>query len=102
MSSLVLSLVRIPTRPAEATTTSERAEAEDGEQDDMMSNRWCALKQHSLRLRSAYSAASHEASADIRGGCGFTDGNGCSSGETGKTTLFGGKKKNFALPTETF
>jgi nitrate reductase beta subunit len=44
----------------------------------------------------------NEDGADIRGGCGFTDGNGCSSGETGKTTLFGGKKKNFALPTETF
>ena len=44
----------------------------------------------------------NEDGADIRGGCGFTDGNGCSSGETGKTTLFGGKKKNFALPQETF
>jgi len=44
----------------------------------------------------------NEAGADIRGGCGFTDGNGCSTGETGKTTLFGGKKKSFALPQETF
>ena len=44
----------------------------------------------------------NEHGADIRGGCGFTDGNGCSTGEAGKTTLFGGKKKKFALPQETF
>jgi nitrate reductase beta subunit len=44
----------------------------------------------------------NEAGADIRGGCGFTDGNGCSTGETGKTSLFGGKKKSFALPLESF
>ena len=44
----------------------------------------------------------NEAGADIRGGCGFTDGNGCSSGDTGKTSLFGGKKKSFALPLESF
>lgn len=44
----------------------------------------------------------NEDGADIRGGCGFTDGNGCSSGETGKTTMFGGKKKAFALPQESF
>ncbi len=29
---------------------------------------------------------------DLRGGCGFSFGNGCSDGET-KTSLFGGKKK---------
>ena len=44
----------------------------------------------------------NERGAEIRGGCGFTDGNGCSSGSAGKTNLFGGKKKSFALPTETF
>eukprot|EP01031_Cornospumella_fuschlensis_P009984 gene9984-12243_t len=42
----------------------------------------------------------NEEGADIRGGCGFTDGNGCSSGDTGKTTMFGGKKKSFALPLD--
>ncbi|MCU0909753.1 MAG: nitrate reductase subunit beta [Rhodobacteraceae bacterium] len=35
---------------------------------------------------------------DLKGGCGFTDGNGCSSGSTGKS-LFGGGKK-FRAPTE--
>jgi nitrate reductase beta subunit len=44
----------------------------------------------------------HEHGAEIRGGCGFTDGNGCSTGETGKTTLFGGKKKPLALAKEVF
>jgi nitrate reductase beta subunit len=43
---------------------------------------------------------------DIRSGCGFTDGNGCSTGSTGSTskgTLFGGKKKKtLTLPTEAF
>jgi nitrate reductase / nitrite oxidoreductase, beta subunit len=34
---------------------------------------------------------------DLKGGCGFTDGNGCSSGSSGKT-LFGGKK--FRSPQE--
>jgi len=29
---------------------------------------------------------------DLRGGCGFSFGNGCSDGQT-KTSLFGGKKK---------
>jgi nitrate reductase beta subunit len=33
---------------------------------------------------------------DLRGGCGFTDGNGCSSGNTGP--LFGAKK--FRSPQE--
>ncbi len=44
----------------------------------------------------------NEEGAEIRGGCGFTDGNGCSTGDTGKTSLFGGKKKSFALPLESF
>jgi nitrate reductase beta subunit len=40
---------------------------------------------------------------DIRGGCGFTDGNGCSTGSDNKYSLFGGKKKKtLTLPTETF
>lgn len=38
---------------------------------------------------------------ELRGGCGFTDGNGCSSGIS-QGTLFGGKgkKKTFNLPSE--
>ena len=40
---------------------------------------------------------------DIRSGCGFTDGNGCSTGSIDKGTLFGGKKKKaLTLPTEAF
>jgi nitrate reductase beta subunit len=35
---------------------------------------------------------------DLKGGCGFTDGNGCSSGSSGKS-LFGGGKK-FRSPSE--
>ncbi|MGB0903006.1 nitrate reductase subunit beta [Halocynthiibacter sp.] len=34
---------------------------------------------------------------DIRSGCGFTDGNGCSTG-TSKGSMFGGKSKDFRLP----
>jgi nitrate reductase beta subunit len=34
---------------------------------------------------------------DLRGGCGFTDGNGCSTGSSGKK-LFGSRK--FVIPTE--
>jgi nitrate reductase beta subunit len=33
----------------------------------------------------------------LRGGCGFTDGNGCSGGSSGKS-LFGGKKRGFTIP----
>lgn len=44
-----------------------------------------------------------EAAYDMRGGCGFTDGNGCSTGSMNKGTLFGGKKvRTFTLPEETF
>jgi len=40
---------------------------------------------------------------DLRGGCGFTDGNGCSTGSMNKGTMFGGKKvRTFTLPEETF
>ena len=40
---------------------------------------------------------------DVRGGCGFTDGNGCSTGSENKYSIFGGKKKkSFALPVEAF
>ncbi|MGR3661411.1 MAG: nitrate reductase subunit beta [Paracoccaceae bacterium] len=44
-----------------------------------------------------------EEAYDIRGGCGFTDGNGCSPGIS-EGTLFGGKskKKKFTLPSEAF
>ena len=38
---------------------------------------------------------------EIRGGCGFTDGNGCSTGNTG-ASLFGGRKKRLVTPTEAF
>ena len=33
----------------------------------------------------------------LRGGCGFTDGNGCSTGSSGKT-LFGNKKRGLTIP----
>ena len=36
---------------------------------------------------------------DIKGGCGFTDGNGCSTGIS-KGNLFGGKKRPLKMPTE--
>ncbi|MGM0585968.1 MAG: nitrate reductase subunit beta, partial [Pseudomonadota bacterium] len=37
---------------------------------------------------------------DLRGGCGFTDGNGCSTGMS-QTSLFGGRKK-LTIPSEAF
>ena len=40
-----------------------------------------------------------EDAMDIRGGCGFTDGNGCSTG-TSATSLFGGAKKPLKMPEE--
>ncbi len=40
-----------------------------------------------------------EEAYDIKSGCGFTDGNGCSTGIS-EGTLFGGKKKKFTFPTE--
>ncbi len=40
-----------------------------------------------------------EEAYDITSGCGFTDGNGCSTGMS-EGTLFGGKKKKFTFPTE--
>ncbi|MFV0386049.1 nitrate reductase subunit beta [Paracoccus sp. (in: a-proteobacteria)] len=40
-----------------------------------------------------------EAAYDIRGGCGFTDTNGCSTGASGGS-LFGGAKKPLKMPTE--
>jgi nitrate reductase beta subunit len=33
----------------------------------------------------------------LRGGCGFTDGNGCSTGTSG-SSLFGGKKRGLTIP----
>jgi len=44
-----------------------------------------------------------EEAYDLRGGCGFTDGNGCSPGIS-QGTLFGGKKKKktLTLPSEAF
>ncbi len=38
---------------------------------------------------------------DLRGGCGFTDGNGCSTGSSG-ASLFGGRRKRLITPTEAF
>ncbi|MHA6323814.1 nitrate reductase subunit beta [Roseivivax sp. CAU 1753] len=40
-----------------------------------------------------------EEAYDLRGGCGFTDTNGCSTG-TSKGSLFGGSKKPLKMPTE--
>jgi len=40
-----------------------------------------------------------EEAYDIKGGCGFTDGNGCSTG-TSKPSLFGGSKKPLKMPQE--
>ncbi|MBV1896210.1 MAG: nitrate reductase subunit beta [Rhodobacteraceae bacterium] len=40
-----------------------------------------------------------EEAMDIRGGCGFTDGNGCSTGVS-KASLFGGAKKPLKMPEE--
>lgn len=40
-----------------------------------------------------------EEAYDLRGGCGFTDGNGCSVGIS-KSSLFGGAKKPMKMPTE--
>ena len=40
-----------------------------------------------------------EEAYDLKGGCGFTDGNGCSSG-TSQASLFGGKKRPLKMPTE--
>ena len=40
-----------------------------------------------------------EEAYDIKGGCGFTDGNGCSTGIS-KGSLFGGAKKPLKMPTE--
>jgi len=44
-----------------------------------------------------------EEAYDLRGGCGFTDGNGCSTGIS-KGSMFGGKKKKktLTLPSEAF
>jgi nitrate reductase beta subunit len=36
---------------------------------------------------------------DLKGGCGFTDGNGCSTGVS-KGSLFGGAKKPLKMPKE--
>ena len=40
-----------------------------------------------------------EEAYDLRGGCGFTDGNGCSNGIS-QTSLFGGKKRPLKMPQE--
>jgi nitrate reductase beta subunit len=40
-----------------------------------------------------------EEAYDLKGGCGFTDSNGCSTG-TSKGSLFGGSKKPLRMPTE--
>ncbi|MGB0959846.1 MAG: nitrate reductase subunit beta [Halocynthiibacter sp.] len=42
-----------------------------------------------------------EEAYDIRGGCGFTDGNGCSTGIS-EGSLFGGGRKKLTLPSEAF
>ena len=40
-----------------------------------------------------------EEAYDLKGGCGFTDSNGCSTG-TSTGSLFGGGKKPLKMPTE--
>ena len=40
-----------------------------------------------------------EEAYDLRGGCGFTDGNGCSTGIS-KGSLFGGSKRPLKMPEE--
>ncbi|MDH5798968.1 MAG: nitrate reductase subunit beta, partial [Paracoccaceae bacterium] len=40
-----------------------------------------------------------EEAYDLRGGCGFTDTNGCGGGST-KGSLFGGSKKPLKMPTK--
>ena len=40
-----------------------------------------------------------EEAYDIKGGCGFTDGNGCSTGIS-KGSLFGGSKRPLKMPEE--
>ncbi len=40
-----------------------------------------------------------EEAYDLRGGCGFTDGNGCSTGIS-KTSLFGGSKRPLRMPED--
>ena len=40
-----------------------------------------------------------EEAYDLKGGCGFTDSNGCSTGIS-KGSLFGGKKRPLKMPTE--
>ena len=40
-----------------------------------------------------------EEAYDLKGGCGFTDSNGCSTG-TSKGSLFGGSKRPLKIPTE--
>ena len=42
-----------------------------------------------------------EEAYDIRSGCGFTDGNGCSGGSSGGS-MFGGGRKKLTLPSEAF
>ncbi len=39
-----------------------------------------------------------EEAMDIRGGCGFTDGNGCSTGISEGSMFGGSKKRKFKLP----
>ncbi|WP_417843477.1 nitrate reductase subunit beta [Thalassospira sp.] len=43
-----------------------------------------------------------EEAYDLRGGCGFTDGNGCSGGISQVSLFGGGKKKTMTLPSEAF
>ncbi|OSQ41833.1 nitrate reductase subunit beta [Thalassospira sp. MCCC 1A01428] len=43
-----------------------------------------------------------EEAYDLRGGCGFTDGNGCSGGISQASLFGGGKKKTMTLPSEAF
>jgi nitrate reductase / nitrite oxidoreductase, beta subunit len=48
-------------------------------------------------IPTAHRELAEEEIMDLRGGCGFTDGNGCSTGST-KSSLFAGRKKGFTIP----
>jgi len=49
-------------------------------------------------IPTAHRELAEEEIMDLRGGCGFTDGNGCSTGSTQKSLFGGPKKRGFTIP----
>jgi len=49
-------------------------------------------------IPTAHRELAEEEIMDLRGGCGFTDGNGCSTGSTSKSLFGGAKKRGFTIP----